>query len=256
MTKRILLIDGDPIAYAASSATQCEYDLPEAGGKVVSARLDEATEIATDQVARLREKLKADDAIVCLSDDINNFRKAVDTTYKGNRKGERPVHLYDVKEHLAANCRFLRWPRLEADDVLGIVATRGDPDVKYCMVSVDKDLVGVPGWLFNPMKDKKPRKISLIEANRWWMTQTLIGDPVDGYPGCRGVGSKSKWVAAINQADSLPAMWEIVEEAFCSKGFDNSDALRQARLARILRHGDYDQGDYSVCLWNPAQSHM
>ena len=252
MTNRILLIDGDPIAYAASSATQSEYDLPEAGGKVVSARLDEATEIAMETVERFRVKLGADDAIVCLSDDINNFRKGVDPTYKGNRKGQRPVHLYDVKDHLAANCRFLRWPRLEADDVMGLVATRGDPGARYCIVSVDKDMAGVPGWLFNPGKDTKPRKIDPLAADRWWMTQTLIGDAVDGYPGCRGVGPKSKWVTAVNEATTLPAMWEIVVEAFESKGFTPADALRQARLARILRHGDYDPSDYTVRLWDPS----
>jgi 5'-3' exonuclease len=248
--KSTLLIDGDLVAYRVSAATQTTYDLPDVG-EVVSARLDQAIEAAIEIVDGYVTDLGADTAVVCLSDDLKNFRHTVAASYKGNRKGSRPVNLYEVKEALAERFKFLRWPRLEADDVMGIVSTQPKPDGRLCIVSADKDLAGIPGWLFNPMKDKKPRKVSELDANRWWLTQALIGDPVDGYPGCRGIGPRSPFVAAVNEATDLRTMWDAVVAGFASKGMTEDDALVQARLARILRHGEYDKATYDVCLWTP-----
>ena len=83
------------------------------------------------------------------------------------------------------------------------------------------------------------------------MQQTLTGDATDGYPGCRGVGPKSKYVAALAEAPSLREMWKVVLEGYASKGFTPEDALVQARCARILRATDWDFAERRPRLWTP-----
>jgi len=49
---------------------------------------------------------------------------------------------------------------------------------------------------------------------------------------------------------SLDEMWQAVVAAYEKQGLDESAALTQARLARILRPCDY--ASESVTLWTPS----
>ena len=72
---------------------------------------------------------------------------------------------------------------LEADDVLGILATEPSNEERI-IVSIDKDLYQIPAKI---SKDGKTfEEISENEANYWHMMQTLTGDSTDGYSGCPG----------------------------------------------------------------------
>ena len=46
-------------------------------------------------------------------------------------------------------------------------------------------------------------------------------------------------------------MWQSVIDAYKSKGYTEEDALRNARMARILRAEDYDFKNKEVKLWKP-----
>lgn len=250
--KRTLLLDGDLIAYKYAAATQRNYALPGEDEPVVVANLEEAQSAAEEGIETLVEQLKADRVIVCLSDDFDNYRKRLLPSYKANRKGVvRPVLLYDMKDWLASRYEFDRRPGLEADDVMGILATQDAPGERRCIVSIDKDMACVPGWLFNPDKDKKPRRISPVDADRWFMRQALTGDPVDGYKGCPKVGPKSPYVQRIMEAETRAEMWEIVLEAYESRGLTPEDALLQARMAYILRAENWDSTHKMVRLFEP-----
>ena len=250
--RRVLLIDGDIVAFQQSAAAQRTYVLPEADAPVVSACPDETLSAVRSLVDRLWEELRADEVIVCLSDDFTNFRKKVLPTYKAARVGSsRPALLYDMKDALAQHYRVERWPTLEADDVMGILATQEAPEEKRCIVSWDKDMLTIPGFVYLPNRMKKPQQVSEVEANRFWLTQAITGDPTDGYKGCPGVGPKSKFVQAIQEEETLDSMWGHVLAAYESKGLTADDALAQARCARILRHEDWD-GRHPI-LWKPAE---
>lgn len=261
---RTLLIDADILAYQTASANQKKYDW---GDDVTSLATDfeGAKESARDTLEDLMEKLQADELVICLSDELNNFRKVVDPTYKTNRKGtERPEHLYDMKDWLAAEYPTQLWQNLEADDVMGILATEPH-DGERIIVSEDKDMQTIPALLFNPRKDKKVRRITRAEADRFLMWQTICGDATDGYAGCRGAGPKMadevldgmlwlerpkviksgprkgqeilEWVKADG---FLTSTWDRVVACYKRYGFTEKDALVQVNLARILRHGDLD----------------
>jgi DNA polymerase-1 len=83
------------------------------------------------------------------------------------------------------------------------------------------------------------------------MTQTLMGDNADGYKGCKGIGEK-KAMDLLKDATTLDEMWEIVEKTYMKQGQMPLDALVNARVARILRHGDYNFKTNKVKLWTPT----
>ena len=272
--KRTLLIDADILAYQTASANQKKYDW---GDDVtsVSADLEGAKEAAREILDDLMADLEADDLVICLSDELNNFRKGIYPAYKSHRKGtERPVHLYDMKDWLAAEYPTQLWQNLEADDVMGILSTEPH-DGERIIVSEDKDMQTIPGLLFNPRKDTEVRTITLEQANRFHLWQTICGDATDGYPGCPGAGPKmadevldgmlwvevSRWLKSgprkgqeINEWEKLIGIktsdWERIVACYNKYGLTEKDALVQANLARILRHGDLDGN--RVIPWVPA----
>lgn len=201
-----------------------------------------------------RQKAGCRNAIVCLSPrDGANFRKTIDRTYKSGR-AEKPLAYWPVVEFLEKSFTVVRIANLEADDVMGIMST-SENMVGSVIVSIDKDMKTIPGYLLNPQKDEKPRKINEHNANRFWLYQTLTGDTVDGYPGCRGVGDKGA-EKALGTLSNFAAMWAAVVETFIEKGFTEDDAIHQARLARILRRADYDREKETIRLWHPAPSRV
>ena len=54
----------------------------------------------------------------------------------------------------------------------------------------------------------------------------------------------------MNVLDEKEA-WQVVVETYASKGLTEEEALQQARVARILRHTDYDVEKEEVVLWKP-----
>ena len=203
----------------------------------------------------LKETLKADQVILCLSDRKANFRKEFDPTYKSQRASEKPTLWYTVREFIESgemDYPMVHLPKLEGDDVLGLMATHPEATDTRIMVSIDKDMKTIPGLLYNPQKpDLGVVPISQDDADRWWMTQTLTGDATDGYPGLRGCGPKNaeKFLFGCTGIEEL---WEAVVNAYAGKGFSEDDAINQARLARILRHGDYNTTTHEVNLWHPS----
>lgn len=257
---RTLLLDADLLAYRASAANQRSYDWNGDGNKAIAADEEAARRYAEEQIERFAKTLKADEVVVCLSDDFNSFRKErVDPSYKALRASvDRPVHLYDIKDHLAATYDTVRWTALEADDVMGILATDPSRTDKRIIVSADKDLMGVPATLHRPAvyhwRGQLIRKamtidITPLEAIRFHFWQTIVGDTTDGFPGAPGVGDKSPYAEDVLEAESEEEAWDIVLQAFALVGQTEDDAIRQARLARILQHSDWD--GRTPRLWLP-----
>jgi DNA polymerase-1 len=244
-----ILLDADSFAYehAFRNSGTFEWDN---GAVSHSSDLSIAKDELRTRIEEVRVQLKADDVVVALTDyEHPNFRKAFYAGYKANRS-EKPAMLHELRAWLVTNYRSYIRPHLEADDVVGILATHTKliPGKKI-VVSIDKDLQCVPCWLFNPAKDKKPQKVTKDEADLFHLMQTLTGDPVDTYPGCPGIGPK-KAAAALNGV-APKDRWTVVVKLFESRGLSEEDALVQARCARILRASDYNFAKKEVILWTP-----
>lgn len=257
---RTILLDADLLAYRASAATQRSYDWNGDGNKSVAADEGRAREYAEEKIEKIADKLKADEVIVCLSDDFTSFRKdRVDPTYKALRTSvDRPLHLYDIKDYLAETYTTERWTAVEADDVMGVLATDPSRTDERIIVSADKDMMTIPGKLHRPavyntqtgvrIREAMTIDITPLEALRFHFWQTIVGDPTDGIPGARGVGPKSDYAVDVLQADSEEEAWDLVLEAFDRRGGE-AEAVKQARLTRILQFPDWN--GKSPVLWLP-----
>jgi len=245
---RILLIDGDIFAYHTAAACEIPTDWGDdlwtlhADAAAARAQLDNTLlEIASD--------LKADASIVTLGDRVN-FRKELMPSYKGNRALTRkPMVLKALKDHLVTAWTTYIYPTLEADDVLGILATTPEAGVEYIIVTQDKDLRQIPGLHYNPFKsDEGIIEVTPEEGHRTHLKQTLMGDATDNYKGCPGIGDKT--ADKILDAD---CSWAAVVKAFAKVGLGEEEALLQARVAYILKAGDYNHKTEEAKLWEPSR---
>jgi DNA polymerase-1 len=89
------------------------------------------------------------------------------------------------------------------------------------------------------------------EADYWHMFQTLTGDTVDGFKGCPGMGPVGAQKLLGEAMATEDGMWPYVVKAYEKKKLTEADALTQARLARILRWGDWDKNKKEPILWTP-----
>lgn len=255
MNKRVLLIDGDVVAYQLAAATEkvIEWD----GGVFSSyADADEGRANLDHWIKDLEKRLKADETVIALSDPTSNFRKEILPSYKNNRAGIKPPMIRRrLEKHIAENYNVKQKVGLEADDVLGILATNGKlyPNHTKIIVSIDKDLLSVPGRIFNWRKASNGVvRVDSYEADRRHLMQTLTGDQVDGYAGCPGIGHKrAESILDISPDAFEKEAWSRVLKTFQKAGLGPDEALIQARVARILRTEDFDYKNQRPKLWNP-----
>jgi len=140
---------------------------------------------------------------------------------------------------------------LEADDVLGILATTPNNNDERIVVSIDKDLLQIPSKISRDGKTFD--EISEDEANYWHMMQTLCGDATDGYSGCPKVGVKTaQKILGDNINVPLLDLWQRVLAAYAKVGYSTDEALQQARVAKILRYNDYDYESGGIKLWRTS----
>lgn len=261
---RTLLLDADLLAFVASAVTQRSYKWNgEDGETTIASDLDAAIEAAETEIQFLIDRLEPDELIVCLSDDFSSFRKdLIDKTYKGKRTADRPLQLYPLKDWMRETYDVAEIPTLEADDVMGIIATDPDRDDERIIVSADKDMRTIPAKVYHPQLQQtqgggwraEPLILDISKQDAWrfhyW--QAIVGDQTDNYPGAFRIGAKSIYAEAVLEATDEEEAWEWVVAAHNKAGGDEDDAVRQARLARILRHQDFD-GRRPI-LWLPPYS--
>ena len=84
-------------------------------------------------------------------------------------------------------------------------------------------------------------------ANHMFFFQTLVGDPVDNYKGCPGIGPKKATELLLSKG----VKWKTITDAYDKAGLSEDHALTQARVARILRSSDYNFQKEEINLWSP-----
>lgn len=252
MRPTVLLIDADIYAYkyAASAETATDW-----GDGLWTLHADEgvAWENMKADIDQALIDLKAQELVICLSDSKSWRKEHIYPEYKSNRATtRRPMILSALKFHMVNNYTSVTMNWLEADDVMGLMAT--DPAIypgyDKVIVSRDKDMLTVPAVVWQERyKDGVPdlNYVSEEEADYRLRVQTLTGDVTDGYPGCKGIG-------AVRAARIAEEGWDSVYSAFFKAGHDIGYTLSQARCARILRHGDYDYDKKEPKLWNPPST--
>lgn len=242
---KLLVIDADVVLYR--SAFLCEEEIKWADDIwTLQSNFNEAKSIVIHQIDDIKKTLSSDNFVLAFS-DRSTFRHDMWPDYKGNRKDKRkPLGISDLKKWMVDTFKSVIMPNLEADDVCGILCTR-DPE-NTVAVSIDKDFGTLPITWYNP-NDDRLRTITPAEANFFHLIQSLTGDSTDGFEGIKGVGP----MTAKKLLTKNGAYWETVVEAYEKKGMTEDDALMTARLARILRDGDYNEETHEVSLWDPKK---
>lgn len=241
MTPTKLLLDADMILFSSSVAVE---NLIDWGDDIWTyyADLKDAISALENFTSELERDtgISKGDMVMCLSDKVN-FRYEVCETYKWNRKNTRkPIVYVPLKEYLSDHYEIAQYPKLEGDDVIGILSGEG-----LGIWSNDKDLKQITGFHWD---GDSWEYVSEEEGDRFFLYQVLNGDRQDGYSGCPGIGPVS--------ADKLldkDCSWETVVAAYEKKGLSEADALITAHMARILRPGEYDFQNEEPILWSPVE---
>ena len=245
---RELLIDADIFLYKATRLSEREINW-EGDSWTLHCDLAEVKTIIDDQIWKVQDGTQADKVLLCFSDK-RNFRKEINPEYKSHRKGGRkPMCFIPALEYCKETYPYKIYKWLEADDVIGIHATEKSKDERI-IVSEDKDLLTVPGlhWDF---QEEKVFESTEKEADYKFFYQSLIGDSTDNYKGCSGIGPISAGKILSENSDSVLDMWEAVLEAFNKTKQGEDEAIKNCRMARILRDGEYYPDKNEIVLWTP-----
>jgi len=213
----IALIDGDILCYRIGFATN-----------------EESEDVAIRTMASFLEEMLMFD-LDCtewktyLTGKTNfRFDVAVTAPYKGNRKGDKPVHHGLLREYLETSWNGVISDGCEADDEIAIAATsHGDESI---IVSLDKDFDQVQGWHYNFVKKDK-YYITHEEGLLNFYCQFLTGDRIDNIMGVKGIGPV-KAAKILKGAESELDLWKRCLEAY--EG-DRDAAVLNARLVWLQR---------------------
>ena len=239
-----LLIDADFIVYKACAAAESEVDF---GDDVilVTSNFSDALSASNRELTKIKNKLGTFSSMILFFSDSTNFRKKILAEYKGHRNRKKPCGYKRVINALSKEYKVIIKPTLEADDAMGIYATKHPGNI---IVSPDKDMRQIPGQLYN---FDETITITPEEGAKWHLIQTCSGDQTDGYSGVSGIGVKR----AVTLFEQKGYSWKTVVEAFVDKGHTEEEALINARLARILTVEDYDFNKKQPILWAPSSSY-
>jgi len=202
-----LLIDADFIVYKCCAACETEIDYGE-DVIFVTSNFSDAYNAVKREIQQIQDVFGSFSKPILFFSDSKNFRKKISPDYKGHRNRKKPCGYKRVIRNLKIEYDVCIMPELEADDAMGIYATKLTGNI---IVSPDKDMRQIPGKLYN-LEDTT--YITPEEGARWHLIQTLAGDQTDGYSGVPGIGVKRAETLFNKEGYS----WQTVIKAFEDKG--------------------------------------
>ena len=235
-----LLIDADFIVYKCCAAAETEIDWTE-DVVLVTSRFTEAYKAALHEILKISDEFGPSTESILFFSHFDNFRKKIYPEYKGHRNRKKPCGYKKVIAALHDDYQVIIMPELEADDSMGIYATKYPGNI---IVSPDKDMRQIPGKLYD---FNETTLIEETDGRNWHYIQTLAGDATDGYSGVPGIGVKR----AVALFEKTGYNWQTIKDAFAAKDLDEDVALMNARLAKILTKDDYDYKRRVPILWSP-----
>lgn len=280
---KTLVIDADSLLYEAASVNEIVYEFGE--HSVTQTNLQGAKDDFDKSIEALLDACKCSKFLMYITGE-RNFRYGVLPSYKHNRKGvKRPELLPALKEYALSKYPCKMTSKIEADDACTIHLS-ADP-VNNLLAHIDKDLNQVEGLHYNWRKDSF-YELSYAEGQRAFYEQVLSGDSTDGYSGCAGIGKqrakeildgyvgvepfeyvftrgarKGECEWRWNEVE-MKDIWEAIVSQYrkaMSKEasgplnieFCESNALIQARVARMLRHDEFKDGEPVLWSYKPLK---
>ena len=192
MTKRILVIDGDIVAFRCAAANETrsikvthkitgqstshahrtafkehikdsfEIDEFEIEDVQTAGEIKFALHAINTTIEALVKTCEATEYEVYMSGK-GNFRLdlPLPTRYKSNRESTKPLQLKECREFLQARHKAIVVDGQEADDKLSSRCYEGVQNkVWICQATIDKDALSNAGWVYDWTKMDKPKKIT------------------------------------------------------------------------------------------------
>ena len=178
-----ILIDADFIVYKACAAAETEIDWGD-DTILVTSKFSDAYNATKRELTKLENKFGTFTPMILFFSDSTNFRKKILPDYKGHRNRKKPCGYKRVINKLKTEFEVILMPTLEADDAMGIYATKHPGNI---IVSPDKDMKQIPGELYNL---DETFTIDKDAGAKWHLIQSISGDQTDGYGGVPGIGVK------------------------------------------------------------------
>ena len=140
-----ILCDADFIVYKACAAAETEIDWGD-DTILVTSNFSDAYGATKRELTKLENKFGSLSPLILFFTDSVNFRKKILPEYKGHRNRKKPCGYKRVINALRKEYKVIIKPTLEADDTMGIYATKYPGNI---IASPDKDMRQIPGQLYN-----------------------------------------------------------------------------------------------------------
>jgi len=208
------LLDGDLFAYRCSASA--EHDNEHIAFSRMEALLD-----------TIVSSINPTEFVFYLSGPTN-FRYRIYPEYKANRLSKpKPKYLDACQAYLREEYKAVVSDNCEADDLMGIAQCSATADKPTVIVSLDKDLLQVPGLHYSWeimggttnnrwTKDAKLQEISPITGLRNFYYQVLVGDASDNIKGATGIGPV-KATKILNGLETPEELFDAVYDAYDSR---------------------------------------
>ncbi|SHN06157.1 DNA polymerase I [Gracilibacillus kekensis] len=220
MTNKLVLIDGNSIAYRAFFALPL---LNNDKGVYTNAVYG-----FTTMLLRILEEEQPSHILVAFDAGKTTFRHETYKEYKGGRE-KTPSELSEqfpiLRELLdALAIKHYQLPNYEADDIIGTIANQAkDKDFEVKVISGDKDLLQLVSDKVDVRLTKKgisevmtytPETLKEdmeVTAEQILDLKALMGDKSDNIPGVPGVGQKTA-VKLLKQFDTVENLYDQLDE--------------------------------------------
>ena len=218
------LVDADSLYFRPCCRTQNKRDI---------------RRLITKAINDIKENVVTNEVYLAVKGK-GNFRQDLYPAYKATRREIEPhikealnyAHSFIMDKHGAVPANGM-----EADDLVSLWAYECmDDDIPYTICGIDKDLLQIPGWHYNFVKETH-QFIDEDAGNYNLMLQCLVGDTSDNIPGLKGIGP----VKARRILSGVPMQrrWNRVRAAYRQrKGGDPT--LTRDLLSMLRNYGEYE----------------
>ena len=248
MTKKLLLVDGNSVAFRAFFALHNSLER----FKNQSGLHTNAIYAFNNMFENVMAKEKPTHVLVAFDAGKTTFRTELYGEYKGGRSktpGEFREQLPYIRELLQGlGVKYYELPNFEADDIIGTLAHRASQaDYEVVVLSGDRDLTQLASEKVTV--DITVKGVSEIESytpahvaekydgltpNQIIDMKGLAGDASDNYPGVTKVGEKTA-IKLLKQFGSVEGIYDHLDELKKSKMKENLiNDKEQAFLSKQL----------------------
>ena len=242
------LIDGDSIIYKIAFALEEKiyWGVEDDEEPSYYYDIDKMYEAVDDFIYGIEKATATTGASEIYLTGSNNFRNSNPLGYKLNRADvRRPDSIPLLKHHLVAYHNAKIVDNVEADDI--VVYKKNKYPSRYVLCAIDKDVLYQTEGIHYNYGSEQFVTVDKLTATRFAYIQALMGDPSDGYKGCKGIGVV-KANKLLEDLKTEEEMWNKVVELYLNAGQTEEDAIHTMQLASMTQY----KGNGVIELWQPS----